>query len=255
MLISLFFQRCALKTHYAVAHGVDVEETLKYRCKFCPKRYNAPHKLKAHLLHQHFPDRRQFVCKFCPKAFSVKERLSRHLDRHTKQFLCPQCPKTFKGRNNVEQHLRQCHYPPSYECLDCGQMFHHRGMIRNHLKQIHQKLDCESHMKCHPIDMKKDRMNIRHITLISEEPAWCVCEDVLQQLCQLYFFHSMTALDSDISYSILRLFRLLMLIQNHVVEYVSCFSRQVHLSRNENKILAFSNNKMTKTGSFDKRLV
>lgn len=162
----LTFQKNYLAKHSASAHGVDVEETLKFACKYCPKRYEFVYSLKKHMTQKHFPEKKEYFCEVCPKVFSTRESLVRHNKIHgSKKYKCPRCPKVFNSEMNVRQHLRGIHYPPAFECKLCGRMFHHHHIIKPHLRQIHKVLDYDASIAKHSIDMTEDLRKIPHLTV------------------------------------------------------------------------------------------
>ena len=53
----LAFGKAYIDQHCAKEHGVNVEETMKYACSECPKRFRHLFILKTHLAQVHFPDK------------------------------------------------------------------------------------------------------------------------------------------------------------------------------------------------------
>ena len=84
-----------IKIHIQRIHEKSLP--FNYKCQFCPKRYEHPKRLRAHLLQFHFPEKKDIACNLCPKKFASHRMLAQHIKTHSAPAV--ECPKCDKGES------------------------------------------------------------------------------------------------------------------------------------------------------------
>ena len=97
-----------MRSHLALAHGVDRDKVYRFKCTDCDKAFPSPAKLKRHLFINHLQQNEaNSQCRLCGRQFSTNTYLKKHMLTHKEPSIqCPRCDKFFKQRKNVIAHLR-----------------------------------------------------------------------------------------------------------------------------------------------------
>lgn len=92
-----------------MTHNSNNEESKKFTCSICDKKFNRLSNLKDHLTtHSDF---KPYQCLVCLKEFSNSSNLSKHRQLHNvkKNFSCLDCDRKFSQKVHLQKHLTRVH--------------------------------------------------------------------------------------------------------------------------------------------------
>lgn len=107
----MFYRRCLLHFHRAVAH--DVEEISFPKCPFDQ----------------------------CKKIFMTMQRLNRHITAHITGYNCTNCNKNFTSVQYFAIHSQSCGSEKSHVCEFCNKRFAFKTSLDDHKNSVHFQKD------------------------------------------------------------------------------------------------------------------
>ena len=123
------------KSKHEKSHTKHLELPLKYKCKYCSKRFR---KKDNRVNHERIHTKEKpYKCAFCSRAFPRKDSMKQHeLHRHIqKPFVCKYCGKNFAQETAKDLHEKTHTY--SYKC--CDKSFATLLAYRLHVTTFHKK--------------------------------------------------------------------------------------------------------------------
>lgn len=113
-------------------------------CAICQKCFRSNKKAKEHVKRTHSAEEsRKFQCKTCGKRFAIRSEYVSHCRIHNedRKFSCKACGKRFKSAHHLKEHmaLHSTSADKLHSCRICGKSFRQRGALVAHVG-YHDKL-------------------------------------------------------------------------------------------------------------------
>ena len=115
-------------------------------CSFCDSQFSHTETLKAHVLTEHRPRKKnngksETPCPDCGKIFCSRSDMRRHhrVVHMNIKFLCNTCGKELATKQQLERHILRYHTSPteSYNCKFCSDIFQTKYHLGAHMRKEH----------------------------------------------------------------------------------------------------------------------
>ena len=115
---------------------------LPYGCSHCPKRFQFPGQIEAHL--KVHTKKEMYKCLHCPRLFTTNKIMLVHAKTHNESFKCtqPNCPtpdKEYNSKGNLAQHIRGEH--GKGWLTPCGKTCKWKSLYHRHIKKCDDCID------------------------------------------------------------------------------------------------------------------
>ena len=119
------------------------ENSGKYACDACDKRFNFKQNLANHKALLHKKRDKSFLCQTCNKTFSQEISLKQHIKcihEDVRNYQCEQCKKCFHRIRDLRNHVTGVHEKvKNYKCQTCQKSFLYSTNLAVHIKRVHEK--------------------------------------------------------------------------------------------------------------------
>ncbi|TRY62617.1 hypothetical protein TCAL_00410 [Tigriopus californicus] len=176
-----------LDFHKFNRHGQGTQSQVKkaLSCKFCQRAFKHIHQRLEH--EDKHDDSFKYDCQSCGKKFKLLTSLKSHVYRmgknhnpRKKQYSCDNCEKIFPSIVSKRKHYRVAHQgKDAHSCIECNLVFVDKHRLDNHTKVVHLKVRDIQCTFCGKLFATQERMRIheKFVHVIDTEGVQCdVCQ-------------------------------------------------------------------------------
>lgn len=176
-----------LDFHKYNRHGQGTQSQVKraLSCKFCQRAFKHIHQRLEH--EDKHDDSFKYDCQSCGKKFKLLASLKSHVYRmgknhnpRNKQYSCDNCEKVFPSIVSKRKHYRVAHQgKDAHSCIECNLVFVDKHRLDNHTKVVHLKVRDIQCTFCGKLFATQERMRIheKFVHVIDTEGVQCdVCQ-------------------------------------------------------------------------------